>query len=99
MVSFSTDLLKVSQSMGKADVEMIRELGEQISRFAGASIAEKVIEGSHEITEKTSKRRIAGWVKGVMERLDTLVDEKSRIKIMENCGHNCAEVNRKVIDR
>ena len=87
------------RSMGKADVSMIRELREQTNRLVGTSTMEKVMEGSDEINEKTSKKKIAEWVKGAMERLDTHVNEKSRIKIMENCGSNCAEVNRRVIEK
>ena len=85
--------------MGKADVSMIRELRERINRLAGTSTTKKVMEGSDEIDEKTSKKRIAEWVKGAMERLDTFVAEKSRIKIMENCGYNCAAVNKRVIEK
>jgi len=30
------------------------------------------------------------WIKNVLEGLDTEVDEKTRIKILENCGRKCA---------
>lgn len=85
--------------MGKADVGMIREFGEQVSRIAGESVASKVMEGSDEITEKNSKEKIASWVREAMGRLDGLLDEKTKIRIMENCGVNCAEVNNRVIER
>jgi hypothetical protein len=63
------------------------------------ALEKKVMEGSEEITEKTDKRKIAEWVKGAMEKLDALVNEKTRVQIMENCGYNCAKVNRRVIER
>lgn len=70
-----------------------------VERFAGKMIAAKVMEGSEQITEKTDKKKIAEWVKGAMERLDALVDEGTRVQIMQNCGYNCAEVNKRVIER
>ena len=33
-----------------------------------------------------------------MERMDSLTDEKTRVKIMDDCGHSCAKVNKKLID-
>lgn len=53
--------------MGKADVGMIRELEGQIHSFTGESITERVMEGSEQINEKTTKRKISHWVKGAME--------------------------------
>jgi hypothetical protein len=85
--------------LGKADVGMIHELEEQIFLLVGDSTTKKIMEGSDKITEKTSKKKIAEWVKDAMERLDTFLDEKTRIKIMENCGINCAQVNKRVIEK
>jgi predicted hydrocarbon binding protein len=34
-----------------------------------------------------------------MEGLDASVDEKTRVKAMQNCGYNCAKKNYKVIER
>jgi hypothetical protein len=70
-----------------------------VEQFAGKTIAMKVMEGSEQITEKTGKRKIAEWVKKAMEKLDALVDEKTRVQIMQNCGYNCAKKNSKVIER
>ena len=70
-----------------------------IEQAAGKSVAAKVMEGSEQVTEKTDKVKIAQWVKGAMERLDGLTDEKMRVQVMQNCGYNCAKKNRKVIDR
>ncbi len=70
-----------------------------IEQTAGKAIAAKVMEGSEAITEKTDKTKIAHWVKSAVERLDALVDEKSRVQIMQNCGYNCAKKNSRVIER
>ncbi len=85
--------------MAKTDVAMIKEIGRNLDRFAGEVIRRKVMEGSEQITTTSSKSEISEWVKGVMERLDTLVDEKTRIQVMEYCGYNCAHVNKSVLEQ
>ncbi len=70
-----------------------------VEHVAGKAVASKVMAGSEQITEKTDKVKTAQWVEGAMGRLDTLVDEKSRVEIMQNCGYNCAKKNHKVIER
>jgi len=70
-----------------------------VEQFAGKTIATKAMEGSEQITEKTDKRKIAEWVKNAMEKLDALVDEKTRVQIMQNCGYSCAKKNSNVIER
>ncbi|MCW4045363.1 MAG: DUF6144 family protein [Candidatus Bathyarchaeota archaeon] len=70
-----------------------------VEQRAGQTIAAKVMAGSEQITEKTDKRKTAEWVKNAMEKLDALVDEKTRVQIMQNCGYNCAKKNSKGIER
>jgi hypothetical protein len=86
-------------SLGKTNHGMLIALEKNIEFLAGKTMSKKVMEGSEEITERTDKRKIAEWVKGAMERLDDLVDKKTGIQIMENCGYNCADVNKRVIER
>jgi hypothetical protein len=63
----------------------IREMEAIIDRFAGEEMRKKVMEGSDGMTEEMDgSREIAEWVKGAMDRLDELVDEQTRIQIMEN---------------
>jgi len=78
---------------------MLEALKKNIESLAGETISKKVMKGSEEINEKTDMRKIAEWVRGAMERLDILVDEKTRVQIMEKCGYNCADINRRVIER
>jgi len=68
-------------------------------QVVGKSVAAKVMEGSEQITEKTDKKKVAQWAKEAMERLDASVDEKSRMRVMQNCGYNCAKKNHMVIER
>ena len=79
--------------------KMLIPLEKNVELFAGDIVCKKIMEGSEAITEKTEKRKLSKWVKSAMERMDSLVDEKTRLQIMENCGYNCAIVNKKVIER
>jgi len=85
--------------MGKTKHGMLAVLERNIEVLAGKPIAKKVMEGSEKITEKTDKRKTAEWVKQAVEKLDALVNDDAKIRIMENCGANCAKVNKKVIQK
>lgn len=85
--------------MARTKHGMLVVLEKYVEALAGKQIAKKVMEGSDNITEKTDKRKIAEWAKQAGEKLDSLVSEGARVRIMENCGYNCANVNKKVIQR
>jgi len=85
--------------LSKTKHRMLVSLEKNVEVVAGDAVSKKVMEGSDGITEKTDKTKIAKWVRGAMERLDAMVNEETKIQIMENCGHNCADVNKKVIER
>jgi predicted hydrocarbon binding protein len=84
--------------MGKDDVGPINELNVLLGRFAGEEAREAVMAGSEEVPD-ASAEEVAAWLRGVMDRLDALVDEGTRMQVMENLGFNCAEVNRSHIGR
>ena len=79
--------------------KMLIPLEKNIEVLAGDAVCRKIMEGSEAITEKTDKKTLALWVQRAMEKMDALVDEKTRLQIMENCRYNCATVNKKVIAR
>ena len=85
--------------MAKAKHGMLVTLDKNIEVLAGKQIAKKVMKGSETITERTDKKKTAEWVKQAIDKLDALVNEDAKIRIMENCGYNCANVNKKVIQR
>lgn len=74
-------------------------LQRNIELLAGKTISEKTMLGSEKLTEKTDKRKTTEWVKSAMEKLDTLADENTRVRTMENCGSNYAKVNNKIIEK
>jgi hypothetical protein len=86
-------------SLSKTKHKMLVSIEKNVEALAGKAISKKVMEDSDHITEKTDKTKIAEWVRGAMGRLDAMVDEETKIQIMENCGRNCADVNMKVIER
>lgn len=84
--------------MGKDDVGPIAELGVLVGRFAGEEARREVMAGSEGIAD-ASAEEVAAWLGGAMDRLDALVNEDTRMQVMENLGFNCAEVNRSHISR
>ena len=84
--------------MTKDDVAPITELGRLIERFAGEEAQKRIVAGSERIADATP-REVAAWLKGALDRLDALVDEPTRVQIMEHLGFNCAEMNRSHIER
>ncbi len=85
--------------MTKTKHGMLVTLEKNIEVLAGKQIAKKVMAGSEAITERTDKKKTAEWVKQAIDKLDALVSKDAKIRIMENCGYNCANVNKKVIQR
>ena len=79
--------------------KMLIPLEKNIEMLAGDAVCRRIMEGSEALTEKTDKKTLALWVQSAMERMDSFIDEKTRLQIMENCGYNCANVNKKVIER
>lgn len=85
--------------MGAVERGMLKALEKCIADLAGKTVAGRVMEGSEQIARATDKKRIAEWVKGAIERLDSSVDENGRVQIMERCGRNCAEVHKGMMNR
>ncbi len=84
--------------MTETDLKMIKELGKIMERIAGKAVNKKVMQGSENLTQSSKKDNIALWVRDAINRLDSSVNEKTRIQIMEHCGCNCASINKKVIE-
>jgi hypothetical protein len=62
--------------MAKNAVFQIAEIGRHVKRFAG----EEVMEGSERITASSKPEEVAEWVRGVVERLDSLMMARARRK-------------------
>ena len=81
----------------------ITELGEfevierYFERFVGKEIRERITEGIEDLSEMSDEER-AVWVKGVIEKLESLLNEETATRVMVHCGYECANVNRAAIE-
>lgn len=70
-----------------------------MERLAKTDTVREVMAGSEAITTSSKPAKVAVWVQGAMERLDQLVDEETRNRIMNHCGANCAAAHQEVVRR
>jgi hypothetical protein len=80
-------------------LKQVEELGRQVEQWAGAEVRAQVMAGSEALKASSKPADIAHWVQGAMQRLDALVDEETRCRIMRGCGYNCAHENSTPIAR
>ena len=88
-----------TEGVNMAQLGVLIAMKKCLEEVAGNSIAEQVMQGSEQISEKTDKKKIALWVKNAIERLNALADERTRVQVMQKCGYNCAKKNHQVIER
>jgi hypothetical protein len=84
--------------VAKDDLGPITELGATIGRFASEKARDRIMAGSEGVAEGSGEA-VTAWLRGAIDRLDALVDEETRVQIMEQMGFNCAEMNRSHIER
>jgi predicted hydrocarbon binding protein len=60
-----------------------------IEEETNRDVVEKVMHNVNTITATSQYAAKAAWIQHAVERLETLVGEKTAIKIMENCGRKC----------
>ncbi len=85
-------------AMSETDINMMKGFGKTIERIAGKTVSNKVMQDFEDVTKSSSKEDIALWVRDAIHRLDSTVDQQTRIQIMEDCGRNCAAINKRVIE-
>lgn len=78
---------------------MLTPIEKTIENYVGTEVCQKVMVGSEKVTETSNREKRALWAKDAIDRLDGAVDEKTRIQIMHDCGSNCAEKNKSVIQK
>lgn len=64
-------------------------LAEQLDAAVGEKLCNEIMQGWKEIASASPVKQ-AVWWKSAMDRLDSLVDEPTRISVMEQCGRRCA---------
>jgi hypothetical protein len=85
-------------AVAKRHLGPIKEAGRTIGAFAGAEAGEAFLEGAEGLAKATDEE-VALWLKAAMEKLDSMVDEATRTRIMMECGFNCARINAAHIER
>ncbi|HXZ23746.1 MAG TPA: DUF6144 family protein [Methanomassiliicoccales archaeon] len=83
--------------MPETNRRIIAELGSSVEHFAGDVVKDEVMEGVGNLGPRTAKCHYADWAKRAIDRLDDLVDERTRTAIMRECGKNCYGEYREVI--
>lgn len=76
--------------MTETDSRIVKELGMSVGRYAGDGVRRAVMEGSEELESSSKGEKFAEWVREAMTKLDDLVDQSTRDRIMQNCGRNCS---------
>jgi hypothetical protein len=84
--------------MAKDDVGPIAELGRTIGRFVDGEVKDQIMAGSEGVAQ-ASGEEVSGWLRGAIDRLDALVDEETGVRVMEQMGFNCAEINRSHVEQ
>ena len=57
-----------------------------LDEFVGEEIRNEVMRGYGELSSRSSGSEVIDWTSGAMERLDSLVDEGGRKKVMTGCA-------------
>lgn len=84
--------------MTKKEIDLIRQFGMAISEHASDEVQQQVLKGSENL-KKSSRAEMSTWLQSAMQRFDALVEEGTRNRIMQDCGYNCARVNKSTIER
>lgn len=64
----------------------LARLSSCLDEIAGQRIRMEVMKGHEELSSRSSRGEVIAWSKGAMERLDALVAEEKRRKIMSGCA-------------
>ncbi len=77
--------------MSKTDAQQIQNMEHAAREILGARLASRVMKGSSSITAATGKTGVTAWLKGALDRLETLAPRADRQSVMRSCGRACAK--------
>jgi predicted transcriptional regulator YdeE len=75
--------------MQKMVIGPLEEFGGRIEEFAGSEVSKKVMKGKDEMLDAKDPVKGALWMKEAIDRLDTLANKETCVKIMTACGRSC----------
>jgi hypothetical protein len=85
--------------MAKKQQQWIQGLARDLDEAAGKRVRQRILQGSEALGPASTPGEFAAWVKGALERMNRILDEKTKDRIMEERGRNCARVNPATLHR
>jgi hypothetical protein len=64
----------------------IEKLNRSFELSVDDAIRAAIMEGSESLTSASGPQKKATWVRSAMERMDSMLDEKTRIEVMQRCS-------------
>jgi predicted hydrocarbon binding protein len=77
------------RALTETEIKLLEELGTNIEQIVGIKARKKAMQGFEEINPSSKEEQISEFASQVISRLDELVEEPQRDKIMRSCGHDC----------
>ncbi len=81
---------KISSKMAKEDFDFekywLAKFSKYLKEIAGINIHNGIMKGCEGFSDNSNREEIIKWSKKAIEKLDSLVDEEKRIKIMTGCA-------------
>jgi hypothetical protein len=75
----------------------LENLGRHLEEEAGPEARGIVMEGVERLPKSVKPDEVATWVKGAMDRMDAILGEETRGRVMDLCGLDCAAANARVV--
>lgn len=80
------------------NIGALREFQETLGRYVDEETKNKILEGIEALSESSKLTEVAEWIKQTMTKMDELLDDETKEKVMVSCGYNCARINSGPID-
>ena len=84
--------------MANGDLGWLEGMRHTLGHYLDAEMAADVLAGSEQLSNKSSAEETTGWIKGMVGRLEALVDEGKRVQVLAAFGHDCAKMHSEQID-
>lgn len=75
----------------------LEQLAATVREMVDVETSSSILEGIEALGKNAKPESVALWCKGAIDRMDRLLDEESKVRIMNSLGHNCAEKNKRPI--
>jgi hypothetical protein len=76
----------------------LENLRQHLEEEAGPEARGIVMEGVERLPKSAKPEDVAMWMKGAVDRMDALLDEETRRRVMGLCGLDCAAANARAVE-